>query len=361
MDSAICRICLNSSVTLVDIFAKRLEIHKGKPEPCLADMLNECADCHIKSNDTLPQHICLSCILSAQNAFRFKRMCEESYRQLVASAKCNLLNGTNGTPIKDDTKGLCIKQEQEMTADEASSVVDSDSSQKRTPTPTKASPPRHELKRPRSTINCSQRPRRSSGSRQRTTASSRSSRSRTPVPVPVPLPNANKSKRVESKETLRRAGVQPQTEPSAEEAPSELSSKPYKCQMCGKQFAHMSILSLHKKWHLASKSSARIIARPKLDKKSNRCTICEKQYATNQLLRRHIATHSTERPYACTICPTSFRLVTNLKRHMRHHTGERPFKCPWCAESFARSDYCRSHMEKAHSGRTFPGRLSRKS
>ncbi|XP_030560853.1 zinc finger protein 358-like [Drosophila novamexicana] len=349
MDSAICRICLNSSVTLVHIFAKRQQIHKGKPEPCLADMLNECADCHIKSNDTLTQHICLSCILSAQNAFRFKRMCEESYRQLVASAKCSLLNGSK--------KGLCIKQEQEITADEAPSEIDSNPSQRRTPTPTKVSQPRHELKRPRSTIN--QRPRRSSGSRQRTTTSSRRSRSRTPVPLP--LPTANKSKQDESKETQKRAGVQQEPEPIAEEAqPSELSSKPYKCQMCGKQFAHMSILSLHKKWHLETKSSARIIAKPKLDKKSNRCTICEKKYATNQLLRRHIATHSTERPYACTICPTSFRLVTNLKRHMRNHTGERPFKCPWCAESFARSDYCRSHMEKAHSGRTFPGRLSRK-
>ncbi|XP_064542029.1 zinc finger protein 443-like [Drosophila montana] len=342
MDSAICRICLNSSVTLVHIFAKREQIYKGQPEPCLADMLNECADCHIKSNDTLPQHICLSCILSAQNAFRFKRTCEQSYRQLVANAKSNLrqtnkINGSNGTPTE-----IGIKQEQEVTADEVPSEVGPNpilcpsQSHKCAPTPPKASPPRHEqLKRPRSS----------------TTISAE-----------------NKSQKYESKETQKKAGNQQEQEATAEEAPSEISSNLlYKCQVCSKQFAHMSILSLHKKWHLEIKSSAKIIAKPKVNKvgkgkkKQQQCSICEKKYATVHLLKRHISTHSTERPYACTLCPTTFRLATNLKRHMRNHTGERPYKCPWCTESFARSDYCRSHMERDHNGLTFNGRLFRKS
>ncbi|KAH8302171.1 hypothetical protein KR044_003672 [Drosophila immigrans] len=82
MEQEICRVCLNSTVTLVDIFAKREQIDQHNPEPCLADMLNEIAVCHVNLDDTFPQHICLSCVLSAQNAWRFKRRCEASYRQL---------------------------------------------------------------------------------------------------------------------------------------------------------------------------------------------------------------------------------------------------------------------------------------
>lgn len=114
MDTAICRICLNASVTLVDIFAKREQLYKGQPEPSLADMLNECADCHIKINDALPQQICLSCVLSAQNAFRFKRTCEENYRQLLAR-RTHTTRSVKKEPKETKTKPKLIKQEKEET------------------------------------------------------------------------------------------------------------------------------------------------------------------------------------------------------------------------------------------------------
>lgn len=75
----LCRVCMDSSVTLVDIFAERQQ--PSNKEPSLADMLNEF--CEVKPKDLLPQHICLSCVLAAQNAYRFKRTCEESNRQLL--------------------------------------------------------------------------------------------------------------------------------------------------------------------------------------------------------------------------------------------------------------------------------------
>lgn len=75
----LCRVCMDSSVTLVDIFAERLQ--PSNKEPSLAEMLNEF--CEVKPKDMLPQHICLSCVLAAQNAYRFKRTCEESNRKLL--------------------------------------------------------------------------------------------------------------------------------------------------------------------------------------------------------------------------------------------------------------------------------------
>lgn len=75
----VCRICMSSSVTLVDIF---VECQQHSNEPSLAEIINECADCEVKQDDALPKMICLSCVLDAQNAFRFKKRCEESHQQL---------------------------------------------------------------------------------------------------------------------------------------------------------------------------------------------------------------------------------------------------------------------------------------
>lgn len=75
----LCRVCMDSSVTLVDIFAERQQL--SKKDPSLAEMLNEF--CEVKQKDMLPQNICLSCVLATQNAYKFKRTCEETQRQLL--------------------------------------------------------------------------------------------------------------------------------------------------------------------------------------------------------------------------------------------------------------------------------------
>ncbi|XP_030241465.1 uncharacterized zinc finger protein CG2678, partial [Drosophila navojoa] len=148
MDTEICRICLNASKTLVNIFALREQIHNGQSEPSLADMLNACAACHIKINDGLPQQICLSCVLSAQNAYRFKRKCEENYQQLLKSMK----KKPEKTKTEPDSKHV----------------------------------------------------------------------------------NQMKAEKIQ-----------------------------YKCQLCSKQFAHLSLLRVHKKWHLENKSRVKVTALPK--------------------------------------------------------------------------------------------------
>lgn len=116
MDTEICRICLTASNKLVSIFALREEVHNGQSEPSLADMLNACAACHIKINDGLPQQICPSCVLSAQNAYRFKRTCEENYRQLL-KRRTNNSRSTKKEPEKTKTEpdSKNINQQKEET------------------------------------------------------------------------------------------------------------------------------------------------------------------------------------------------------------------------------------------------------
>lgn len=78
----ICRICLSSSA-LLDIFPKKaIAFETG---PSLAQKIMECVQYDIQENDSLPQKICIKCILNAESAFQFKRTCEQT--QLVLRLK----------------------------------------------------------------------------------------------------------------------------------------------------------------------------------------------------------------------------------------------------------------------------------
>lgn len=57
-----------------------------------------------------------------------------------------------------------------------------------------------------------------------------------------------------------------------------------------------------------------------------------------------------ERPklYICEACSRPFARLDHLKRHMRTHTKEKPFPCPHCASCFARRDLLLRHQRKLH-------------
>ncbi|KAH8419029.1 hypothetical protein KR222_000992 [Zaprionus bogoriensis] len=130
----LCRVCMDSSVTLVDIFAERQQA--SQEDPSLAEMLNEF--CEVKPTDSLPQHICLSCVLAAQNAYKFKRTCEESNRQLLRllaakeeeEAKC-ALSLVSAVYQKEDVPHdlVCVKSEP---AEEQAEVAPTKDAQHRT-------------------------------------------------------------------------------------------------------------------------------------------------------------------------------------------------------------------------------------
>ncbi|XP_038151217.1 zinc finger protein 135-like [Cyprinodon tularosa] len=107
----------------------------------------------------------------------------------------------------------------------------------------------------------------------------------------------------------------------------------HRCPRCGEAFTHLAGLHLH----LEQK------------RKTYACDWCCKSFAQSADLRRHLRTHTGERPHRCTFCSKSFSQRGNLRRHLRIHTGERPYSCPFCYRTFSDGDTMKKH-KRTHSG-----------
>ncbi|XP_022094034.1 zinc finger protein 208-like [Acanthaster planci] len=91
--------------------------------------------------------------------------------------------------------------------------------------------------------------------------------------------------------------------------------KPYKCTKCGKEFSHKSSL----RGHETAIHGMTCPQRPRNIIKN--CDICGKTFKGNSYFKRHMATHSSERPYKCERCDKAYKQKCHLSVHQVNCIG----------------------------------------
>lgn len=122
----------------------------------------------------------------------------------------------------------------------------------------------------------------------------------------------------------------------AHENRRHLKIRPYKCEVCGKDFHARNHLSEHMKSHRDGNEYRKT------------CSICGNLFANSQCLKKHMRIHTGERPYPCEICDERFMTASRRQDHIirRHSIPE--VACPVCQNLYHTVRDVRAHIKKAH-------------
>lgn len=274
----ICRVCLSSSVTLMDIFAKRTTTFNS--EPSLVQKIMDCARCDIQEHDNLPQKICISCILNAESAFRFKRTCEQS--QLILSSKVkeaetSILEKRIKLEIPDKAE-MIRENEPEIKPDitlkpevkpeitvEQKGITEPEVRLEKEIHPLKVRSLEDDLSKKTTSLN--------------------------KKPLPKPMKN-----------NLKNLG---QTVISKYKNNSQTQLEKHQCVQCLQTYSSASALRLHRLVHTGEKP--------------HECPHCGGRFARMGDLRVHIRIHTGAQPYECIYCQKKFARADVFRKHRLIH------------------------------------------
>lgn len=152
----------------------------------------------------------------------------------------------------------------------------------------------------------------------------------------VQLTKDNKISAIESEsalETIENINAIAETDTINQSTESAII-KPHKCVHCPRSFSKPIDFRRHLLTHTGQRPF--------------QCTSCQKSFALRSTLRTHEKTHLDVKAYfSCHVCSNQFSSKSALKIHMRIHTGDKPFVCVYCNARFRTTGHKNAH-ERVH-------------
>lgn len=113
------------------------------------------------------------------------------------------------------------------------------------------------------------------------------------------------------------------------------SNDGYSCDLCNRTWQSNKALQKHRRT---------------FDHEALRCNDCGRYFAYPKDLKRHLLSHSNEKPFCCDICGKTLRTKWNVQFHKErvHGNKTKELPCNICGKSFAYEEYLKSHMKIAH-------------
>lgn len=128
---------------------------------------------------------------------------------------------------------------------------------------------------------------------------------------------------------------------------TETKPKIYKCRICYATFTTSAEYIQHRFEH----ETAEEFTRPNQTKIEHQCFECKKFFSRGCHLRRHMITHTKERPYSCEYCGNGFRRHEHLRNHIacchqnrKKEDNPQNYVCEFCSKSFILGKYLKRHL-----------------
>lgn len=254
----------------------------------------------VEPSDTLPSQICLNCLRELENAYKFRRKCQEvdkQYRNNTAQAiKVEIQTEENHI---NDAKELVVSRTDMEELDTHFDDNDNDLDNKALQNDTKTKARKLIRKEP---------------------------------PKMMRKKKKIKKQKYEYLKICEICGKH--TKNLISHLDMHASGKFYSCSVCDKKFKFKSGLIIHKAVHDPTPRKT--------------CEVCGKTFHILAQYRRHFVYHANERKYECETCGKRFNTLDILRVHTRTHTDERPFSCPECGKTFRTAGCVSRHKRIVH-------------